>query len=119
MTLNSEMSVYLEAETNVSDGGHPSVQHRDSSSDRTHPSLEYPTRTGDQQGLGISGSSPEALAVRAYCKYAVLFFLALLITWVSYLPPAQKLHNELTLLRYRHQQTESTHYLCRTSICSV
>ena len=89
MTLNSEMSVYLEAETNVSDGGHPSVQHRDSSSDRTHPSLEYPTRTGDPQGLGISGSSPEALAVRAYCKYAVLFFLALLITWVSYLPPAQ------------------------------
>lgn len=114
------MPVFLEAETNVSYGGHPSVQHQDLNSDHTHPSLEHPTRTGDPQGLGISGSSPEAVAIRAYCKYAVLFFLALLITWVSNLPSKREsLNNELTLLRYPHQPTESTHYPCRTSISSV
>lgn len=81
-TIDSEMPVFVEADANVSDGGHPSIQHQDPNSDQVHPSLDLPNMPGDAQGLGISGSSPEAAAVRAYCKYAVLFFLALLITWV-------------------------------------
>lgn len=79
------MPVFVEADANVSDGGHPSIQHQDPNSNQAHPSLNLPNTPGHTQGLGISGSSPEATAVQAYCKYAALFFLALLITWVSYL----------------------------------
>lgn len=79
------MPVFVEADANASDGGHPSTQNQDPNSDQVHPPLNIPNTPGDAQGLGISGSSPEAVAVQAYCKYAVLFFLALLITWVSHL----------------------------------
>lgn len=62
-----------------------------------YPMLEYPETTAaeanysshelwntlSRQQPNMSEMSPEAVAVWAYSKYALLFFIALLITWVS------------------------------------
>lgn len=79
-TIQSEFPVSVEAETNISDEGHPSVQQQVQNSEQTRHVPGAPNRPSDTPD--VATTSPEALAVRAYCKYAVLFFLALLITWV-------------------------------------
>lgn len=81
-TIQSEFPVSVEAETNISDEGHPSVQQQVQNSEQTRHVPGAPNRPSDTPD--VATTSPEALAVRAYCKYAVLFFLALLITWVSH-----------------------------------
>ena len=68
-------------------------------------------------------SAPEAVAARAYCKYALLFFIALLITWVSsqFTQPPSNDIRDLTIRTSRspHQRIESMHYVTPTVTSSA
>lgn len=80
-----EIQPYRSRETGTHDFEPPEYsprEHHDATCEQATPSSRG-LWAGDGDQFDMSTASPEAVAAWAYSKYALLFFIALLITWVS------------------------------------
>lgn len=80
-----EIQPYRSRETGTHDFEPPEYSPReqhDSTGEQASPS-SHELWDGNGNQFDMSTASPEAVAAWAYSKYAMLFFIALLITWVS------------------------------------
>lgn len=84
-----EIQPYRSRETGTHDFEPPEYsprehEHHDSTGEQASPS-SHERWADDGNQFDMSTASPEAVAAWAYSKYAMLFFVALLITWVSHI----------------------------------